>query len=174
MRTLHKKEKLDPARLKLLQELGFEFVVNRKEEGVKFSVVWNKSYEALKAFKEVNGHVEVPKGYKPQENMGDLDGWIQRQRKHFKDGKMPNSLKNKLKEIGLNLGGRGRPFGIDSEEKWSMNYKALADYCSEEGDCDVPEKYDQDRELGKYYSSLCIIFWDPSISHTNHHPLILP
>jgi hypothetical protein len=62
---------------------------------------------------------------------------------------MPDSLKNKLKEIGLNLGGRGRPFGIDSEEKWSMNYKALADYCSEEGDCDVPEKYDQDRELGK-------------------------
>ncbi|KAL7536840.1 LOW QUALITY PROTEIN: hypothetical protein ACHAXR_007432 [Thalassiosira sp. AJA248-18] len=149
MRYLHKAGKLDPERLRRLQEIGFEFVISKTKD-IKFSVVWDKSFQALKAFKDMNGHVEVPNGYKPQPDMAELDGWITRQRKHFRDGKLPDHLKSKIQELGINLGGRGRPFGIESEEMWSRNYKALAEYCSENGDCDIPEKYDDDRELGKW------------------------
>ena len=105
------------------------------------------SFQALKAFRDLNGHIEVPKGYKPQPDMAELDGWITRQRKHFKDGKLPYHLKEKLLELGLNLGGRGRPFGIETEDAWNMNYRALLQYYNDNGDCDVPEKYSGDKEL---------------------------
>ena len=152
MRYLKRQGKLDEDREERLEAIGFQFEMDKNDKQVKFSVVWNTSYEALKAFKEVNGHVEIPKGYKVS-GTGNastmLDGWITRQRKHYKDGKLPDHLKKKLVALGLNLGGRGRPFGIESEEAWSMNYKALALYCQKNGDSDVPEKYDEDRELGK-------------------------
>lgn len=102
----------------------------------------------------MNGHVEVPNGYKPQPDMAELDGWITRQRKHFKDGKLPEHLKSKLVELGLNLGGRGRPFGVEGEDTWRVSYKALAEYCELMGDADVPEKYDNDRALGKILVTL--------------------
>ena len=150
-RALAKADKLDPNRKERLEEIGFEFEL-KKTDNVKFSVVWDTSYQALKAFKDVNGHIEIPQKYKPSLDSAELDGWITRQRKHFKDGKLPDHLKSKLIALGLNLGGRGRPFGIQSEDGWRMNYTALAEYAAENGDSDVPEKYDADRELGKYIS----------------------
>ena len=124
-RYLHKTNTLKPDRLEKLETIGFEFVMS-KSDSVKFSVVWDQSYQALKAFKDVNGHIEVPKGYKPQPDMAELDGWVARQRSHFKKGKLPEHLKDKLVALGLNLGGRGRPFGIEAEDVWITNYKALA------------------------------------------------
>lgn len=147
IRNSHKKGILDPERKKQLEEIGFEFEL-ADDDMVKFSIVWNKCFEALKAFKEVNGHIEVPKGYKPHPEASNLDGWIGRQRTHYRNGKLPPYLKKKLQEVGLNLGGRGRPFGIETEDEWSQNYKALAEYCQKHGDCDVPEKYKQDKQLG--------------------------
>jgi len=147
MRHLHKTGRLDPSRSERLLDVGFEFVI-AKTDSIKFSVVWDSSFQALQAFKDVNGHVEVPKGYRPQPDASELDGWITRQRKHFKDGKLPDHLKTKLQALGLNLGGRGRPFGLESEESWGKHIKDLTKYCQDHGDCDVPEKYLKDRELG--------------------------
>lgn len=149
MRHMNKKGILDPERVERLEQIGFEFVIEKTDK-INFSVVWDKSYQALKAFKEVNGTLEVPHGYRPQPDMAELDGWITRQRKHFKDDKLPDHLKYKLQALGLNLGGRGRPFGIESEGLWKITYKALAEYCTKNGDCDVPEKYDEDRGLGNW------------------------
>mmetsp|Transcript_24642 Transcript_24642/g.47203 ORF Transcript_24642/g.47203 Transcript_24642/m.47203 type:complete len:491 (+) Transcript_24642:109-1581(+) len=149
MRHLHKKDALDLERTQRLLAIGFEFVITKSDK-INFSVVWDKSYQALKAFKDMNGHIEVPVGYKPQPDMAELDGWITRQRKHFKDDKLPHHLTTKLQDVGLNLGGRGRPFGVESEELFTRNYKALVEYSNKYGDCDVPEKYDEDRELGTW------------------------
>lgn len=149
MRHLHKKGTLDAARTARLESIDFQFIVERKGNMVNFSVVWDRSYRALKAFRDVNGHVEVPNGYKPQPDMAELDGWITRQRKHHRDGRLPEHLQSKLKELGLNLQGRGRPFGVESADMFGKNYKALAEYAEVHGDCDVPEKYNENRELGE-------------------------
>lgn len=149
MRYLHKKLKLEPHRVECLRQIGFEFVLT-KNNTVKFSVVWDKSFQALKAFKDSNGHLEVPAGYKPQPDMAELDGWITRQRKHFKDGKLPDHLKGKLLDLGVKLGGRGRPYGLESDKLWQSRLDALVEYQDHNGDCDVPEKYNANRELGNW------------------------
>ncbi|KAL9178962.1 hypothetical protein ACHAXT_011935 [Thalassiosira profunda] len=149
MRTAKKKGTLSAEREALLQEIGFEFEI-KDDDMLRFSIVWNKSYEALKAFKDVNGHLEVPKGYKPHAEASELDGWMARQRKHFRAGKLPDFMKQKLQDLGLNLGGSGRPFGVESDDQWRQNYKVLAEYSVEHGDCDVPEKYAQDKALGNW------------------------
>ena len=149
MRTAKKKGTLSAEREALLQEIGFEFEI-KDDDMLRFSIVWNKSFEALRAFKDVNGHLEVPKGYKPHAEASELDGWMARQRKHFRAGKLPDFMKQKLQDLGLNLGGSGRPFGVESEDQWRQNYKVLADYSVEHGDCDVPERYTQDKALGNW------------------------
>ena len=161
MRYLHRNGKLEESREQRLKDIGFEFIMQKTSE-VKFSVVWDKSYQALKAFRDMNGHVEVPNAYKPQPDMAELDGWITRQRKHFRDGKLPDHLKVKIVELGINLGGRGRPFGIETEDIFSQNYKALAEYAAEHGDADVPEKYDEDRELGEIQTCWVTKTWSAS------------
>lgn len=149
---MHKKGTLATDRVDRLTDIGFQFVTE-KTDNIKFSVVWDKSYQALKAFRDANGHVEVPAGFRPQPDMAELDGWITRQRKHHKSGKLPEHLRTKLVDIGVNLGGRGRPFGIENDQKWEETYQVLVEYCKRNGDCDVPEKFDDDPQLGKFICS---------------------
>ena len=57
-------------------------------------------------------------------------------------------MKVKLQSLGINLGGKGRPFGFESEESWSAKLKTLAEYRDTHGDCIVTKKYEKDPELG--------------------------
>lgn len=45
MRYLNKNGKLDPLRQSKLEEIGFEWVVAKKSDTIKFSVVWDKSFQ---------------------------------------------------------------------------------------------------------------------------------
>lgn len=143
MRILHAKKRLEQSRVERLAQIGFQFVVTNHDM-VPFSAMWDKSYRALAAFKEAHGHIEVPSG------RTGLDGWISRQRGHFRKGKLPEHLKAKLQALGIDLGGSGRPYGVQSEEAWSAKRQALDDYRATHGDCDVPAKYSEDRELGTW------------------------
>ena len=49
MRKLHKEGKLDEDRVWRLQNVGFPFVTDNSGGTIKFSVVWDKSFKALKA-----------------------------------------------------------------------------------------------------------------------------
>lgn len=148
MRQLHRKKELEQSRVDRLKLIDFEFAV-AKSDMVSFSVVWDKSYQAVKVFRDAHGHCEVPEGYRPQPNQAELDGWIKRQRLYFKKEKLPEHLAAKLRSLGINLKGKGRPFGIDSEEAWKIKYQDLVEYYEENGDCDVPDKVRKYLELGK-------------------------
>lgn len=70
-----------------------------------------------------------------------LDQWISRQRRYFREGKLSPELINKLEGLDLNLRGRGRPFGLDTPQ-WMGMYRLLLRYYETNGDCDVPEVYE--------------------------------
>lgn len=147
---MYKKGTLEQSRIDRLNAIGFEYEV-AKSDMINFSVVWDKSFQELKNFREMNGHVEVPENYKPTPEWStNLDGWITRQRKHFKSGKLPDHLIAKLRSIGIILGGRGRPFGIETDESWMAKYDELLDYSAEHGDADIPERYEKNKELAKW------------------------
>ena len=92
------------------------------------------------AYREEHGDVEVPAGYTGEKEGGkQLDNWIGRQRRLFRDEKLPTDLINKLEQLGVNLKGRGRPFGYESEESWNSNYDDMMAYYEQHGNCDVAE-----------------------------------
>ena len=60
------------------------------------------------------------------------------------EGKLPKELIRKLESLGLNLKGRGRPFGFESPESWEQSYKELSKYHEKFGHTDVPEVFQSD------------------------------
>ena len=86
--------------------------------------------------------------------MGSLDGWLKRQRDHFKHGRMPNNLRDKLTSLGVNLMGKGRPFGVRTDEDFNDKFKQLVGYSQENGDCDVPKNYRRNPVLSKFVQEL--------------------
>lgn len=141
MRYQHKINKLEESRVKRLEQIGFQFVV-KNHEMIPFSATWDKNYRALAEFRDTHGHCEVP------DDRAGLCLWISRQRSHFRKGKLPDHLKVKLQALEINLGGKGRPFGLESEESWSAKLRALAEYRDTHHDCNVTKKYEKDPELG--------------------------
>ncbi|KAL7547342.1 hypothetical protein ACHAWF_010660 [Thalassiosira exigua] len=162
MRNLHRRGLLDASRERKLLDIGFEFEPPKNDE-VKFSVVWNKAYLALRDYFEKNGNVEVPPGHRGDADGGGpgLDGWIVRQRKHYRAGRLPEHLQAKLRGLGVWLGGRGRPFGIEAEASWKEKYLKLVKYSEEHGDCDVPPKSE---ELGAWVKSQRDMFNDGMVT----------
>jgi hypothetical protein len=61
---------------------------------------------------------------------------MNRQRRLFREDKLPVELIRKLEEVGLNLNGRGRPYGLDV---WMEKWEELKDYWEKNGNCDVAE-----------------------------------
>lgn len=164
MRRLKKGNKLDPARANRLLQIGFEFV-RAPTDTIKFSACWHDSFKQLKgkftlmnqfntsysyreynpnldtAYKDEHGNIEVPSGY-TMPNGKKLDLWIARQRRLFREGKLPGELINKLETLDLNIRGQGRPFGLDSPE-WMDRYNELVSFQKEHGDCNVPQTYEK-------------------------------
>jgi len=69
-------------------------------------VAWDKSYEALKKFKEENGHINVPSDYinEAADVYGgntNLGSWLSNQRDRFKSGRLLKDRMLKLEELGV-------------------------------------------------------------------------
>jgi len=156
-KELKTKEKLndsEAAKKSKLDLIGF-FKEEPKDK-LKFTMAWHSLYLALKEFRDLNGHVEIPQGYKPMPGtgMGTLDGWLKRQRDHFKHGRMPAHLRDKFTAVGVNLLAKGRPFGARTDEDFKDKYEKLVAYSLENGDCDVPKNYRKNPVLARFVQEL--------------------
>lgn len=78
---------------------------------------------------------------------------MRKQRAYFRKERLPGHMVTKLRGLGIDLAGKGRPFGVDSEEGWQAKYDCLVQYVEEHGDADVPYHYEADRELGHWTKS---------------------
>ena len=89
-RQLKRKEKLDPERQKILEEIGFEWVT---------SPTWDEMHALLKQFKKREGHCNVPASH--TENGANLGRWVVNRRQSKKTGKLDADRQKILEEIGI-------------------------------------------------------------------------
>jgi hypothetical protein len=81
-RVFFKKGRLTEERVALLENCGFIFDYQDR----KTDETWNKWHQALKDYREENGHCKLPRTYKPIPELASWV-WIQRIRRHKKYGK---------------------------------------------------------------------------------------
>jgi superfamily II DNA or RNA helicase len=115
--------------------------------GVVWDVVdaaWDRSYEALVAFRRQKGHCDVPKG------LGPLGHWLQNQRMSFKRGKLTPDQIQRLESIGANWD--------PHEAKWRGHYAELQAFASRYGNCSVPQTGGADDGLGKWLNRQRVLY----------------
>jgi hypothetical protein len=103
---------------------------------------WNDKYESLNIFIEIFGHPNVPQRYEYNRKLG---AWVGKQRVYFKKQKMQEGRKILLKILNFNWA-PGKIFTFDTA--WNLRYEELRYFREIYGHCNVPCKYDQNKELG--------------------------
>ena len=104
---------------------------------------WERRFEELLAFKEAQGHCNVPQGYKPNPALGE---WVSTIRKSHKTGKLAADRKRRLEHAG---------FVWDSlENEWDRRFEELLVFKEAHGHCDVPNKYKPNPSLGTWVANM--------------------
>ena len=93
--------------------------------------LWNRQYEAARAFYEQNGHLNVPVEYRTADGR-QLSVWMIRQRKARKNGKLTGEQIAKLDAIGMVWA---------FEDPWENGFSHAEQYFREHGDLNVPARY---------------------------------
>jgi len=109
-----RKGKMPPERLERLEAIGFEWepVLERQ---------WNEKFEKLRAFKDANGHCQVPWMY-PEDPQ--LPTWVKTQRERRRKSKLPPAYIQRLNNLGFvwnPLAQRGSPGGGDGQQPSSAD-----------------------------------------------------
>ena len=126
--------KITPAQIKLLEEIGMRFETANKNE------TWMDKYNLAKAYFEHYGNLEIPRGFKTangheyDENGIALGRWIDKQRQAYK-GKSNNKITpdqiKLLEEIGM------RFENIDTMETWMKKYNLARVYFEHHGNLEI-------------------------------------
>ncbi len=126
-----------------------EAIKNRKgkQQQRKNEQFWDKMFKRLIEYKKQHGNCDVPKRYKEDPPLGN---WVKNQRaikKAIRGEKTQSkpeyeSRFQKLEKLGFNWepGKRGR--------SWDDSFELLVEYKKEHGNCDVPQRYKLDPNLG--------------------------
>jgi len=109
-RTAHREKRLNKARKKKLDELGFAWKIDKKRSIDKKSSAelslhqrqWEDKLGRLVAFKARTGHTRVPRSYEDRE----LGNWVRHQRYKNRRGTMLESRAERLRQIGFEGGKR--------------------------------------------------------------------
>jgi superfamily II DNA or RNA helicase len=124
-----KKELSPPERIQRLEELGFSW--NTRDDN------WEKMYAALCAYKQTNGDCNVSNKSKDNFQLGQ---WCSGQRKDYKSNKLLPERLQRLEDIG---------FEWDMlEARWEEMFSALTAYRQLHGDCNVPNRWKENSDLG--------------------------
>lgn len=144
---------------------AFNKVGTQHKRGTK-PQLWHQQYEQLAEFEKENGHCRVPGRYPANSKLG---MWVKLQRedhKHLLEGKL--SPMNDFRIDLLNkIGFEWSVFGPERANSWNIKIAELKAFKDEYGHCDVPQKFEPNRALGKWvskqreaYRSYCM--WRPS------------
>src|SRR5438094_487112 len=99
---------------------------------------WNRMFVALQNYKVEHGDCEVPQGWR--QNLG-LGTWVTRQRSLRRIGKLSPERRTKLEGVGF-----AWEFA-DADTLWDKMFETLLNYKREYTNCNVPDKWPEDRKL---------------------------
>lgn len=132
-RQMKRNNRLNSDYLRRLNEIGF--IWHTRED------LWGKRFLELLVFKKVWHHCNVPKDWSENPQLG---VWVNNQRRNKKKGIINTERICRLDEIG---------FWWDIiDSGWEDNYAGLSKYYKIYGHTDVPIKWNENPQLGKWVS----------------------
>jgi hypothetical protein len=132
-RNAYKDNKLTKDRIVRLEDMGF--VWNTLESQ------WEELFEALKKYKKVHGHCNVPSGW--AENKP-LATWVNNQRSAYRKKAISGDRVKRLEDMGFPWNTR--------ESQWVEMFVALKEYKKSHGNCNVPQLWTENKLLGRWVS----------------------
>lgn len=120
---------------KIQQLNALKFVWNSEE------AQWINNYEELQNFEMHNGHVDVSSN-----DNGQLHAWLQTQLEEYLNGSLDAVKYNALERVGVTFPEVQEMHSANS--KWDEQFEELKIYANENGDCLVPQHYDENPTLG--------------------------
>jgi superfamily II DNA or RNA helicase len=136
----HQREKKDNLSFEQIRRLNsLDFVWSVRE------YFWETGFKHLQSYMEREGNSFVPDSH--LENGFNLTSWVKRQRRRYKDDKMPEEEKQRLIELG---------FSFDPQkDKWGKNFIKLKKFYEREGHTNVKREHVEDGfSLGQWVSKL--------------------
>ena len=135
-RTVSKKRKLPPKKMRQLEELDFCWTVQGS--------AWDRRYSELQAFHADNGHCQVP-----MIHPSGLGVWVKNQKREYRrleTGEHSTLSRDRLEKLhALSF-----TFSRSRKEAWEEKYNELVEFYREHGHSNVPENYEANPSLGSW------------------------
>jgi helicase associated protein/helicase-like protein len=133
-RQFKKRGILSEDRIRRLGEAGFDWSPR--------DAAWDKMFADLVKYRLKHGHCNVPQDCPQNPPLG---SWVSRQRYLRESGNLSETRIQQLKRIGFNW--------EIVDTTWEQMFSGLTEYKREHGDCNVPQKWSGNRQLGTWVSS---------------------
>lgn len=141
MRTKMARGELSQHRISLLEGIGFKWAIRE----AKHKDAWEKRFDQLREFKVTNGHCDVPVEWPENPQLGH---WVSNQRQRKKTGNLQPRQEELLNSIGFDWGLTRDFGGVKPQGLWPLRYEQLVEFKKQNGHCDVPYNYAENRQLG--------------------------
>jgi len=160
---------LTEERMRLLENLGFEWKDSKRDAG-REKEEWRRRFEELRKFQCKYGHCRVPLDKRSPNLL--LGIWVKNQRKQYRLYRKKKAQEsNRGSERGSSssnstvmrpvstsmtkerirlLKSIGFEWRFEDEYEWKEKFAELQLYKSRHGNCDVPSRYSANAELGKW------------------------
>lgn len=142
-----KKNGIPEEKKKLFDDIGFEFIDNKRSN-------WFDMFSQLAKFKETNGHTNIPIKYSPNQ---ELAKWVLAQKVLHRKNELDKDKLDILNAIGFQWTKEHVVYNTiinaRNPKNWHEMFEKLKNYKLENGNFDVPKKYpkDQDFSVWLYY-----------------------
>ncbi|MEI6491304.1 MAG: helicase associated domain-containing protein, partial [Verrucomicrobiota bacterium] len=135
-RAAYSRDRLTPERVRLLDEIGFDWepVASR----------WEEMFLQLVKFKNEHGHTNVPQR---SPKYSELATWVHNQRAAKQNNRPIIAIRGKrLDEIGF-------AWRLVEHDAWEIMLERLVDFKKVHGHCNVPQKGGGDKRLGRWVNT---------------------
>jgi hypothetical protein len=131
-------------RLRLLEELGFEFDTSNRQADLQ-SHTWEQRFEELCQFQVIHNHLDVPT------NNTRLKKWIQAQRREYRKRSLsaPESSNSLSPDRIQSLEAIGFQWDV-YDAKWMKFFQELKAFYNEHDRSSSPSSYSQNPALGRW------------------------
>lgn len=135
-RQRRKEESITSDQIQRLDRLSFNWQIRERGR-------WEERFEDLRRFHAKYGHCNVPFGYKDIPKLG---AFVNAMRTQKSKGKLAEDRIQKLESIGF----KWAVSEIKNAEIWEIRFKELLEYKARFGDCDVPNHWEENPQLGHW------------------------
>jgi hypothetical protein len=145
-RVLHRSGRLNAARKRRLEKIGFDWVSRGRSVAFRDSTYWDRMWERmldrLARFHRRFGHCRVPVVWA---GTSSLSEWVKRQRHLKQQGVLSQDRWRRLKTLGLDWKKDG-----SLDPRWERSFLSLREFRRRFGHCRVPSEWADNVNLSRW------------------------